>query len=518
MLLKPSRASSYTNEWSSAIQQQHNINSCYLDVHSAANPSDKVDYDNSISESGKFRETLGKYRGLYSILRANHNGPIQGEGGFHFLYQGYVDDIEARISTPTKWDTIYKFPLLIDFDMLKLRSKTMVHGVGYYPLFLGIGNDIIPPSPPPTMEYVLAYIATELAFGHGGYIPDSMHTGISIVQHAKLEHEHVFSVQKDLVDAIPVQILYNDNGSMKSVSDYIRTHPTTYQDISNGDFMGQVFIEYNNGIIVYVNRHPDRYWEVNVGTPGSWFNYHANGILFTGNSSTTNFNLPPKNGWIVYDPLKTKVTFTNKIREINPGGKMLVNYKELIASRNYSYLRMGRSHNVKTQNERFVLDSIYKHNNWNEIISDNYLLKDFYLDLPNQFQNANFRGLNPVTIRNKIEDFQFNDSIPLNFNDPWYLKDAYGNQSGMGDFIPFKSPFSPTGAYNQTTGGVFLNQNPTFDPTLPNYSVKAEAEQNIYLSQTGRTHKFYFNNWSANPPGSANFQNENALETPVVFK
>ncbi|OQY75603.1 MAG: hypothetical protein B6D44_01075, partial [Ignavibacteriales bacterium UTCHB2] len=38
------------------------------------------------------------------------------------------------------------------------------------------------------------------------------------------------------------------------------------------------------------------------------------------------------------------------------------------------------------------------------------------------------------------------------------------------------------------------------------------------LSQTGKTHKFYFQNWSADPPNSASFKNAEALETPVVFK
>jgi len=38
--------------------------------------------------------------------------------------------------------------------------------------------------------------------------------------------------------------------------------------------------------------------------------------------------------------------------------------------------------------------------------------------------------------------------------------------------------------------------------------------QDIYLSQTGKTHRFYFQNWTGT---NANFQNANNLETPVVF-
>lgn len=124
-------------------------------------------------------------------------------------------------------------------------------------------------------------------------------------------------------------------------------------------------------------------------------------------------------------------------------------------------------------------------------------------------------GLNPI-----------NDNI--HFKDPWlidYPDPLYGNTlRNRGMDAPFKqrpSPFYPdyTTSYDgDVYKGVFLNQNPTFDPTLPIYSVKADAVQDIQLQQTGRTHKFYFQNWSATPQGSADFQDANALETPVVFK
>jgi hypothetical protein len=56
------------------------------------------------------------------------------------------------------------------------------------------------------------------------------------------------------------------------------------------------------------------------------------------------------------------------------------------------------------------------------------------------------------------------------------------------------------------------------NPNKPYYSVGAISPQEIPLQHTGRTHKFYFQHWSANPPSSAEFQNANALQTPVVFK
>ena len=65
-----------------------------------------------------------------------------------------------------------------------------------------------------------------------------------------------------------------------------------------------------------------------------------------------------------------------------------------------------------------------------------------------------------------------------------------------------------------------MNQNPTFDPTLPYYSVKAISPQPLTLHTgvpSGRMHNFYFQNWDYIQT-KYGFQYPNALETGVVFK
>jgi hypothetical protein len=192
--------------------------------------------------------------------------------------------------------------------MLKLRDKAFVHGSGYITTF-NAQKKLNPNTEDVSIvneETVLSYIATELAYGHGGYLPAPGRVS-DILQYAVLTYKHVFSVQKDIADAKPVLIQYNDNGELKSASEYIRNHPLTYANINSPDFMGQVRVEYSNGVVVYVNRHQSRTWDnINVGKPNGWFNYNANGKRETGISSSTKFNLPAKNGWVVYDPLKNK--------------------------------------------------------------------------------------------------------------------------------------------------------------------------------------------------------------------
>jgi hypothetical protein len=131
-----------------------------------------------------------------------------------------------------------------------------------------------------------------------------------------------------------------------------------------------------------------------------------------------------------------------------------------------------------------------------------------------------------IIIKNSLEQSSVNGGN-IQFQDPWlidYPDPQYGNtKRNQGMDAPFKqrtSPFYPdfTTSYNgDVYKGVFLNQDFRV-PNQPYYSVKADYLQTFNLSQTGRTHKFYFQGWSANPQSGAEFQNANALETPVVFK
>ena len=109
----------------------------------------------------------------------------------------------------------------------------------------------------------------------------------------------------------------------------------------------------------------------------------------------------------------------------------------------------------------------------------------------------------------------------ISFKDPWIVDsvDAKGGfnrgvNAVFHDSLP--APFNP--GSSSLYKGVFLNQNPTFDPILPNYSVKASQTQNINLGSPWGMRTFYFQNWSANTETSASLQDANALETGVVFK
>jgi hypothetical protein len=302
--MKPSVCAEYINIFAPKIHDTYLTQASYLDCHSAAWPGNFVDFDARIGSSGKFNETLRLYRKIPDLLRNYHHGPVSGEGRSHYLFVGYFDDIEAEITSSKQgsFSQGYWLPLLVDFDLRKMHSKILTHGVAYYERFYSneLNEQIFKEF---TTEDVLIYMATEIAYGHGGFI-QSPHRIKNLINSAKLEYTHVFPVQKLYANARPVSILYNDNGEEINVSEYIKRHPNTFSEISQPDFMSQVRIVYDNGVVVCVNRHPEKQWLVSLGEAGGWYNFHAiienKDSLSVGKSDITTYLLPPKSGWVVF--------------------------------------------------------------------------------------------------------------------------------------------------------------------------------------------------------------------------
>ena len=162
---------------------------------------------------------------------------------------------------------------------------------------------------------------------------------------------------------------------------------------------------------------------------------------------------------------------------------------------------------------------------WN--VEDYYTLMDtFQID----FGTNNFKSLFLNSVNGTIIQNNYSESTSLNplsdkisFADPWLndLEAPFDGTKKINQVInpPLKdrpSPFYPdySTSYNgDVYKGVFLNQpytgnNPVY------YSVKAISPQDIPLTQTGKTHKFYFQDWTGS---GVQFKYTTAQETPVVF-
>lgn len=122
---------------------------------------------------------------------------------------------------------------------------------------------------------------------------------------AQLEEKHVLPVQSLYANAMPVSILYHDPVTNDEVtaSDYIQRYPTNFANQTSVNYMSQIRVTYNNGVVVCVNRHPSRTWQVQLGQVGGWFDLNStNTLQWTGYTNATSYTLPATNGWAVYVP------------------------------------------------------------------------------------------------------------------------------------------------------------------------------------------------------------------------
>lgn len=309
-LVKPSKVLDIAKNVSTSIHNAIGTTSVFHDVASSYDPSKFVDYDERVENSGKFSETYNFFKKIPQELRNIHKGPVSGEGLAHFLYVGYFDDICAQLHTAQslpgsyygqteKLGGFYK-PLLVNFDLIKLKEKASVHGMGYYERFFY--KDYYWKYHGRSRDSALMYAATEIAFGHCAFFTTDSY---NLLEQAKIEFEYVFPLQQRYSNAKIKRILYNDGRNLMTASDYIRKFPNTFHDFFHKDFMAQLFLEYDNGLIILVNRHPEKKWEIEFDKGEGYYNYHASKdnseiALFQGISKGGKFILPSANGWLCF--------------------------------------------------------------------------------------------------------------------------------------------------------------------------------------------------------------------------
>jgi hypothetical protein len=291
VLLSPSHSSQVAARFAPEIHRRYSTSGVYLDVSTAVNPSEKVDYNAAIPGNAQLRTTLNMYRQLLRDMREAHHAPIIGEGGHHSLYVGAADAVLAE--DPARQIPGAQIPPIVHFDLLRLHPHLVRFGVGFYPWYFA--QDGQPKWAAYTDEEHYRYMASEIAFCHGAYIPtpDSLGTTEQVVAFIQREVTLVTPVHRRCALASPRRILYRVNGEMSSVERaLIEEQPW------------QVFVEYDNGLQAWVNLHPTENWPVTLPKVPAWAAYSAveNGTRrdFVGAPARASFVLPP-NGWLAIE-------------------------------------------------------------------------------------------------------------------------------------------------------------------------------------------------------------------------
>jgi hypothetical protein len=287
-LLSPPRSREVATRFSPEIHRRYNTGAVYLDVSTAVNPSDKVDYNAAVEDNARLRTPLEAYRQLLEYERQAHRSPVIGEGGHHLLYAGVVDAVLAEDAGRQQPGA--QIPPIVHFDLLRIHPHTVRFGMGFYPWYFAQGEG--PKWFGYTAEEHYRYMAYEIAFCHGAYIPtpDSLGEDEQVIAFVEREVMLVAPVHRRCAQARPLRILYRVNGEMAGVERALAE-----------DQPWQVFVEYDNGLQVWVNLHPTEDWPVTLPQRPSWASGSA--LIdggrqdFVGAPAFSSYILPP-NGWL----------------------------------------------------------------------------------------------------------------------------------------------------------------------------------------------------------------------------
>jgi len=210
------------------IQDKFNLSAGGLDVHTAITPWMRVDFDARVPGSGTMMSQYYAYGQLMLHQQEVWNGPAYSEGGNHYFYSGLITGSYAG----DRGYDLMNDPWLVDFDLRKL-----------HPLGCDVGFES-------GGENVDRFFAGTIAFGHAGQFINNKGrlNPLSIRSYYMLQQ-----LQSSYCNALIKETRYaNKNGQLLNVSAAVATD--AYR-------RSQIRLEYDNGLVVWVNGHPNENWK-----------------------------------------------------------------------------------------------------------------------------------------------------------------------------------------------------------------------------------------------------------------
>lgn len=290
--LSPSRAVSVAAQFAPEIHRRYGTTAAFVDVHTAVPPWYRTDYNADAPGGGRFWPVWNAYVDLLAFMRDAHAGPVIGEGGAHFLYAGFVDGVAAQYQEELMPGR--ETPPLVDFALSRIHPLMVSFGVGYFPFYFGRKEQ--PKWSGYTTDEHDHYMATETAFCHAGYVdsPEGFPSIKAWLDWVEREARLVAPVHRRCAASRPARIRYQVNDALVSVEEAIAANR-----------LWQVLVEYENGLRIYVNRHPTEAWPVALEFRPTWASgsVRVNGRRqdLVGAPKRTAFELPP-NGWLAAAP------------------------------------------------------------------------------------------------------------------------------------------------------------------------------------------------------------------------
>ncbi len=260
--LKPLRAVEFEAQLAPQIKERYKPNSAYTDVHTAVAPWHYNDYDARVPGAGTFAQTFYAYGELLRNDSAVYQGPIFSEGTYQWMYAGLAD---GNYALAYNGRPLAKEPLLPVFDLYQIHTKECDIGMGWTSFFC----DAIPDwrHPQNIDRAIDRFLLHTLAYGHIGWLVEEEFG----IERTCRSYYMLQQVQARYGLKAPKRIAYWDGQRLLEVSQaLIRDLPRTRR---------QIYIEYPNGLQMWLNDHSAENWQVRIGSkrillpPAGWAVY-----------------------------------------------------------------------------------------------------------------------------------------------------------------------------------------------------------------------------------------------------
>ncbi|MBN2494995.1 MAG: hypothetical protein JXR96_10425 [Deltaproteobacteria bacterium] len=241
-VIKASRMQGFADMESPSIAADYGPNAAYLDVTTGWSPGRAIDHDAADNAVPTLADAYAATVEHFESVKAIYAGPLFGEGGegsgrYDSYFAGYVDAVERQT------EGRMRARVAPDYELGVVRPRMLNHGLGYYSrYFVGSGQKT-----PDLSEVDLdQYRASEIAFGHAGFLGDSI-SGVRSWMHLHApEYWLMQALQSRYAEAGLLDVAYSDQAGWLDLETALRNR----LDLSRA----RVRIRYDSGLVVYVNR------------------------------------------------------------------------------------------------------------------------------------------------------------------------------------------------------------------------------------------------------------------------
>ncbi len=240
------RMQGFAEQQDQLIASAYGPNASYLDVTTGWNPAMAIDYDAGKNTVPSLAHGYERMTSLFDAMRSAYAGPLFGEGGegprrFDSFFAGWVDGVERQIEG--RWNSL----VAPDYELTSIKPSMLNHGMGYYARYFSDQPHQLPNVAQIDMD---RYRATELAYGHAGFLGDGLLGDPSWMDLHVPEYWLVQAVQSRYANADVTEVAYWDGTGFLDLESALKADLPLRR--------AKVQITYDNGLVLWINRDSNR--------------------------------------------------------------------------------------------------------------------------------------------------------------------------------------------------------------------------------------------------------------------